>query len=341
MKYFISNRYDGCWYYRCYLPMYYNGFSGDKESWGADKDRAKDSALVLKADTVIFQRPDEESKLHAAVLLQRAGKKIVFENDDTYKDDNPMKLKGVENRSDILDAFVRMADMVTTTTEFLADEYRKLNKNVVVLKNCIDPRDWPHKVVNDTDKVRIGIFGSATLNGDCEPILRLLESFKNRDDIQLVIFGLPDKTASKEIKELYKDDIKFWDNLDVEWHPFSSMKDYFKTLASLKLDIALVPRKDNYFNRCKSNLKFLEASMLEIPVVAQGFNDGLSPYQGADDKDFMFIAKTDEDWSVMTERLIQDKDFRVILGQEAKKYVLKNYNIKDNFKNWAEAYKKI
>ena len=55
------------------------------------------------------------------------------------------------------------------------------------------------------------------------------------------------------------------------------MIDYFDTLNDLELDIMMIPRKDNYFNKCKSNIKFLEASMCEIPVITNYFKD--SPYE--------------------------------------------------------------
>ena len=46
----------------------------------------------------------------------------------------------------------------------------------------------------------------------------------------------------------------------------------------------LIPRGENYFNRCKSNIKFLEASMCEIPVIAQSFTTNDSPYDELDGK---------------------------------------------------------
>lgn len=341
MTFYISNIYDGCFYYRCYLPMLFNGFSGDKESLDGVRDRRRDAFMVTQADTVIFQRPDSEDRLLAGLKLKEAGKKIVFENDDTYKDINAMKLEDVESKVNALDLFIKNADLVTTTTEFLADEYRKLNSNVVVLKNCINPDDFPKPKRNEDGKVRIGIFGSTTMNGDSGVIRELLEELSEREDVQLVMFGLPPKRNIEIVEEYYKEDRDFWKGLKIEWHHAVMMKDYFRTLNDLKLDICLIPRQDNYFNRCKSNLKFLECSMLEIPVIAQGFEDGKSPYQGDEDKQWMFIAQDKEDWKHYTELLIKDKELRKGMGEEAHQYVLDNYDIHNNYKKWAAAYKKI
>jgi len=348
MTYFVSNKVDGCWFYRCYLPQMYCGYQGDKMTFSGQKlDGRASFEKARRADIVVFQRPDERDRLEAAILLKKLGKKIVFENDDTYRGGDPMKLDKWDNslkqRIKNLDDFIRISDMVTTTTEYLADEYRKLNKNVVVLPNCIDPSVFADEPKRDSgDKVRIGLCGSTTLNGDFEPIDGLLKQLSSNPNVQLVMFGLPRKEHQNGvIKEVYQDEIKYWGELNVEHQPFVPIKDYFKTLDGLRLDMMLIPRKDNYFNRCKSNLKFLEASMLEIPVVAQGFDDGMSPYQGKEDSQHMLVVNGPEEWSAAVNQLITDVEYRRSLGREAKKYVLDKYNIKKNYSAWRQAFQTL
>ena len=152
-----------------------------------------------------------------------------------------------------------------------------------------------------------------------------------------MVFGLPPK--NKGVSSLYSEEYEFWLNLNIEWQPFVRIWEYANTLRTLKLDLMLIPREDSYFNRAKSNLKFLEASMLEIPVIAQGFSDGLSPYQGKDEK-YMKIVIGD-DWLDSVYELVNDKDKREKMGKEAKEYVLKNYDINKNAHLWIDAYKTI
>jgi len=347
MTYFLSNKSDGCWFYRCYLPQLYGGFQGDKTSFGSKKLTGAESFEKAKqADIIVFQRPDERDRLEAAILLKKLGKKIVFENDDTYRGGDPMKFEkwdgSLQRKIENLDDFIRIADMVTTTTEFLADEYRKLNKNVVVIPNCIDPSVFPEPKRNTGDKVRIGLCGSTTLNGDFDPITDLLRELSDRPDVQLVMFGLPSKELQKGvIKDVYQEEIDYWGRLQIEHQPFVPIKDYFKTLNDLKLDLMLIPRKDNYFNRCKSNLKFLEASMCGVPVVAQGFKDGLSPYQGKEDQKHMFVVDGEGKWKAAIDMLIKDKTYRESMGENARKYVLAKYNIHNNFSAWRQAFKTL
>jgi len=342
--YYVSNRYDGCQYVRCLMPMIHNGYDGDKTSLRSPrKDRAFSAQEAINSDVVVFHRPDSEEKLQAALLLKKMGKKIVFDNDDTYKVDDQMKLgKFFQSKSKILDEFIKISDLVTTTTDFLADEYRQINQNVIVLPNCVDPLDWPEPLKNNSDAVRVGLFGSTTLNGDFEPITGLLKELSQRKGVKLVMFGLPPKELHTDlVKETYKEELAFWDSLDIEWQPFVGMADYFDTLNSLRLDLVLIPRKDNYFNRCKSNLKFLEASMLEIPVIAQGFNDGKDPYTRDIDGINGFIAYNMRDWAKYVGFMLNNPAKRREMGKTAQKYVLNNYSILENACKWEQAYETL
>ena len=343
--YYIGNNIDGCYYVRCLQPMIYNGWNGELTSIGGTKKTTQEAVReAMQADVVVFQRPDDKLRLKAAKILKQAGKKIVFENDDTYKNiTEDMSLrKYMDGKADELDEFIKIADLVTTTTEFLADEYREINDNVVVLPNQVDPDDWEEPLRNEGKKVRIGLVGSVSNNNDYEVIAPLLEDLSKRDEVTLVLFGLPpkDETTEKLVQDLYDKEYNFWLSKDIEWQPYVKVKDYFNTLNELRLDIMLIPRQDNYFNKAKSNVKYLEASMCEIPVVAQGFLDGLSPYEDINGMNGK-LAYTSGDWEVIVNKLIDDKALRLRVGKEAHKYVLKHYSIQDNFKRWAEAYNTI
>lgn len=343
MKVFhITNRKDGCFYVRALMPSVNNGYDCDRLSLRSERIPAELSMkLAMRSDIIVFHRPDSEDAIGLASMMKKLGKKIVFDNDDTYRLDQDMIFsEQIQKRQDTINSFVKMADLVTTTTQCLADEYRAVNDKVVVLPNCIDPSDWPTPIKNETKLVRIGIFGSATCNDDWEIIRDYLKELGNDERVQLVMFGLPaSQDRTKLVRDLYKTEISFWDTVNIEWHSLVQMYDYIRTLRSLKLDIVIIPRKDNYFNRCKSNLKFLESSMLEIPVVAQSFSDKLSPYQN--DKDYLLMAQTESDWHKQVESLIIDKEKRLELGKRAKEYVLENYNIINKASLWESAYKSI
>jgi hypothetical protein len=287
--FFVSSGLQGCYTYRCLLPLQANAWYGDKTTF-RDKTLSSEakSQAAQSSNIVVFHRPDTPEKLQLARLLKKQGKKIVFDNDDTFKDDGGFKFnefmdkerleKGLATLNETIDTFIKEADLVTCTTQFLADEYAKINPNVVVLPNYIDPFYFDEPLRNDTEVVRVGIVGSNAITSDMELIEPIVKHYVGRQDVRIVLFSMPPNKEDKLMRELYSDEYKFWENVDIEWQPFVPMEDYYDTLNELKLDLIIIPRADNYFNRCKSNLKFLEASMFEIPVVAQAKPRGLKIY---------------------------------------------------------------
>ncbi len=348
--YFCNSFLESCYYVRALIPLQAGGWDGDRTSLRTDKIQPeKQSQAVLDSDIVVFHRPNDWRSKEIALKLRSQGKKIVADNDDTYKNlDGKNLQKALEKVDKGLDEFCEMADLITTSTEVLAEEYRKLNKNVIVLPNCVDPDVWSEPERNEGNKVRLGFVGSVASNSDYDNIKDTLKELSARDDVQIVVFGLPQQMPNQSdmeaviVKEMYKKDYDFWQSLNIEWQPFVSIDKYIDTLNSLKLDIMVIPRKDDYFNRCKSNLKFLEASMLEIPCVVQGFEDGLSPYQvNPTDKDYLDIVIDNKDWMKYLEPLIQDKELRRAKGKKAHDYVVEKYSIENNIHLWEQAYQKL
>ena len=351
--YYVSSELQGCYAVRCLLPLQANGWDGDQTSIVLDRKTPDDKAkAALDADVVVFHRPDHPGKLKLAQELKKQGKKIVFDNDDTLKDDGGFKFnefldkerfeKGIAKMNDTVDEFIKLADLCTCSTDFLAEEYRKLNPNVVVLPNCIDPFYFDTPKRNKGDKLRVGIVGSIAITSDMEVLKPIVMELQKHKDITTVMFSLPPKGHDKITKELYSEEYAFWDSVDVEWQPFVGMEEYYDTLNSLRLDVMIIPRADNYFNRCKSNVKFLEASMFEIPVIAQGFPDGNSPYErNPDDAKNMIIVKDNSKWIDEILKLKENKELRLEIGRKAREYVLENYDIEKNAHKWEEAYRKL
>jgi processive 1,2-diacylglycerol beta-glucosyltransferase len=352
--YFIGNMADGCYQVRCLLPQIHNGWNGSTENL-TEPRKSKEQIFreAMMADIIVFQRPTDDEKVKLVKLLQQAGKKVVFDNDDTYKPNSgvPTAVKRftkeagdkLRRYNKNIISFIKQADLVTTTTEFLADEYRQYNKNVIVLPNCIDPFNWDEPLRSEGDKIRVGLVGSVSANDEYEHIKEAIYYLKGREDVEIVVYGLPpkDSEAYKIAREVYKKEMKFWDSFVDERQPQTAIKDYFRTLNELRLDLMLIPRQENYFNKCKSNIKYLEASMCEIPVIAQGFTDKNSPYDKDIDGTNGIIVKTGRSWIPALKKLLNNKELRREMGRNAKQYTLKHFNIENNYKKWAEAYANI
>jgi len=353
--YFIGGSYESCYYVRCLQPLQANGWDGDKISLYSPKASPENMIKgAMQADVIVFHRPIKQEMYDAAVLLKQAGKKIVMDNDDTYRANSgvPVQMFGkdrekldhaISHIDTQLKKFAELADLVTVSTEFLKKEYESVNKNVQVLPNCVDPFDWEEPTKNDTGKTRILITGSVASNKDYENIIPLLDMLKGREDVQIILQALPaDKPELKETREIYKPELDFWKQYNVEWYPFMSLTDYLEFIPQLKVDIMLIPRHDNYFNRCKSNLKFLEASMCKMVTVAQSFPDGNSPYEANEyDAQNLILATTPDDWTYKVMELIDNPQRRAILSEKAYTYVKENYDINKNANKWKETYNKL
>lgn len=351
--YYIDSGLKGCYLVRCLLPLQENGWDGDTTSLleGVTTPEHKTQA-AKDADIIVFHRPEDAKKLELARLLKSLGKKIVFDNDDTLKHDGGFRLnefmdekrvkEGLATLNETVDAFIKEADLVTTSTEVLAEEYRKLNENVVVLPNCIDPFLFDEPLRNETDIVRIGITGSIGVTNDLNVAEPIIKHYQNDPRVRLVLFSLPKCDEDDYMRKLYAEEYKFLDSINVEWHPFAPIKDYFTTLNELRLDMMIIPRDDSYFNRCKSNIKFLEASMFEIPVIAQSFPDGKSPYEvNEEDSKHLLLATDTGSWIKQIETLIEDKNLRKTMGKMAYEYVSVAYDIANNAYKWKNAYERL
>ena len=348
----ITSGYEGCNYVRMYLPGSANGFRMDKPNRFQERTSPQQVQEDLKwAEVVVFHRAEEQTYHNLAKLLKKDGKKVIMDNDDTFKIEELHPLMNfdpegtfqtnLKRRFDNLNEFLTMSDMVTASTEILAEEYRAFNKNVVVLPNCVDPDHWDEPLRNDTDKVRIGMVGSVAMEYDYLHLKDIIKGLGERDDVELVMFGLGNmkhRQDNPRVTEVFKEEYEFWDTVNMEHFPWVKNHLYPETLNEMRLDMMLIPRRDNYFNRCKSNLKFLEAAMCEIPVIAQSFKNG--PYEEITD-DTGILIKDNKDWAKEIETMIKDKELRRLIGSNAKKYVLKNYDIKDHAHKWVDAYKSL
>jgi glycosyltransferase involved in cell wall biosynthesis len=353
--YFVGSGLQGCYNVRCLFPLQANGWDGDRTSFSLDsKTPENKSKAAIQADIVVFHRPIKKELLELARILKKNGKKIVMDNDDTLKEDNGFKFNdymneqrvknGIEKISSALDEFIKEADLITCSTEFLKKEYENINSNVIVLPNYIDPFYFPEPIKNDSEIIRIGITGSVGVTNDIEPLKPIINHYQNDPRVRLVLLSLPVQGQNEIYKKLYSEEYSYWSSVNIEWHPFAKVNEYYEYLNGLKLDMVIIPRYDSLFNRCKSNLKFLENSMLEIPTIAQSFSTKDSPYeQNPEDSKHLLLAENTEEFINQIEFLIADKDRRIKIGKDAKKYVEENYDINDekNSVKWINAYKTI
>jgi glycosyltransferase involved in cell wall biosynthesis len=96
---------------------------------------------------------------------------------------------------------LRVSRYVTTTTSLFADEISKINKNVVVFPNAINPNESQFKeTTEESDKLRVGWLGGSSHLHDLELLDQSFSKLtKYKDELQFVICGFDTRGSVTEI----------------------------------------------------------------------------------------------------------------------------------------------
>ena len=174
------------------------------------------------------------------------------------------KEKSVENfrRSKNKGGKLRIG-MVSSLSHYNVDGIRQDPETKDVIKKVeeVDPKTGEKKEVwkNPIDKVVTDISKYVEVKDDLDVIIETIE--KTVDTVQWVFFGYAPPKLEKYIKEG-----------KIECHGGVNIYNYPEKFASLQLNAVVAPLQDNEFNRCKSNIKWLECAALGIPLLAQNIN---------------------------------------------------------------------
>ena len=231
---------------------------------------------------------------------------------------------------------LRHAKLLTTTTPYLAQLFKeKIQKNVVALPNCIDFHHWqPWPLAKNPDEIRVGWYGGAShfedvtfvfQNPDATHQSHILEwLMATYPQVKLVIYGTWFPFPFRDLPQER-----------VEFHPWVHVDAHALKLASLNLDIGLVPLRDTEFNRCKSELKWTEMSALGVPCVISN----LRPYSPVvKHGETGLLVDGAGEWKAALSALVDDATLRQKIGQRAREYVREHYDIDRECVRWLEAY---
>lgn len=104
--------------------------------------------------------------------------------------------------------------------------------------------------------------------------------------------------------------------------PLTDWRGWFELLS--QMDVALAPLElGNIFCRAKSEIKFVEAAALGVPVVASDidpFRDSMSKEHDG------FLAANEKEWEYALSLLIEQPERRSQMGENARRTVLQHYS---------------
>jgi 2-polyprenyl-3-methyl-5-hydroxy-6-metoxy-1,4-benzoquinol methylase len=200
-------------------------------------------------EIVIYQRPSYvDPKVITEIVNQ--GVFIITEWDD----DPRSPYFGDLAASDFLP--LRACHAVQVSTEALAEVVRAWNPEVAVFANQIaelPATGWHDRTFADSDCVKI-FFGAQNREPDWAPIMPALNRILSEHP-KAHMYVVHDRQFFDAIKTREK-----------SFFPFCDYTQYRSILRSC--DIALLPLEPTPFNRCKSDLKFLECAAEGVAVLA-------------------------------------------------------------------------
>lgn len=283
--------------------------------------------IAREADIYVLQScVDKEGIALLYMYQQEFGKKIVVDCDDglVLDESNPFKADhDAFNATAIIQRTLEIADLVTTTTPYLSHRLKKINPNVQVFPNYLDLELWEKpKLPSIPDRIRIGWAGSVTHLEDLQMIVEPLKQIKQTyPQVELIFCGDP------RIRELFGDvPVEVMLGVPAEVWPTK--------LAGLRLDIGLAPLRDTEFNRCKSNIKWLEYAINKIPGV---YSPTVYNFPGFDGR-LGQIAESPDQWYRILENYILYPTLREDIASRAYAWVRRQYDLSRHATKLAQVY---
>lgn len=263
-------------------------------SIGPDFDKANRLIQMLNSLGIIticdiddYWMPGKEHPIHDIIRVNKINEKIV--------------------------ANLKVSKYVTTTTTLFADEIKKLNKNVVVFPNAINPNESQFKEPTiESDRLRVGWLGGSSHLHDLQ-LLDLTRLTQYKDKLQFVLCGfdtrgtvteinqqtgehkkrniLPHETVWAQYEKIFTQNLttvsedykKYLLNYTQDVYPNELIEPYVRVWTKpvtsyaknySKFDVSLAPIKNHMFNRMKSQLKVIEAGFYKKAIIASD----LGPY---------------------------------------------------------------
>jgi glycosyltransferase involved in cell wall biosynthesis len=305
-------------YYRCFLPALalgadYIAAVGEPPNLqmvaglGATLPEQKD---FFDYEVVVLQQPRGVNWMRLIRDLQAAGVRVLFEIDDYIQSARKIKTHELSEMYDAefvekMEMAMRVTDGIICSTPYIARRYRNFNARTWVCLNGIDVKRyaWPRPPREGVVTMGwAGGVGHVASLARWEPAVRAV--MRARPDTRFVSVGYP-----------FADDLReeFGEARALSLPP-AKIEVY--PAGMTLFDIAIAPSAENNLFRGKSDLRWLEASALKLPLVAHP-----DVYPEIEDGVTGVHARTPADVEAALLELIDDAERRERIGAQAYAYV--------------------
>ncbi|WP_270226009.1 rhamnan synthesis F family protein [Lactococcus lactis] len=314
------------------------------EVWTVNASDFQMGYAEYASQIIIYRTPYSEQFKQLIELAHKYNKPVFYDIDDlvydtSYTDQlDYVKTLGKQEK-EAYDSGVRsygklmeLCDAFITSTTDLKNELLKLGKPVYLNRNLASEElisiseQAIDKTIKDKKKIKIGYFsGSITHNENFDlirsAILKILKEFPQTELHLVGHLTIPDEMKN------YKKQLIVHDFLD--WTLLPSLV--------AEMDINLAPLVDNVFNRAKSEIKWLEAALVNVPTIASD----LGSFAQMISEGGTGILASDTEWYEKLKELIISSEKREILATNALEQILKNEITKEHMDQLTEKINEI
>ncbi|WJY16663.1 glycosyltransferase [Pectobacteriaceae bacterium CE90] len=210
---------------------------------------------------------------------------------------------------------IEQADWLVVSTPELAKEYEPFHSDIRVALNRLSPELWENLASyrRVSKKARVGWAGGSSHAGDLALIKGVVKALEN--EVEWVFMGMKPSDVACE----------FHMGVPIEFYP--------EKLASLNLDLAIVPLEINQFNRCKSNLRLLEMGACGVPVICTD----IEPYRC--DLPVTLVNNRFKDWADAIRMHINDMEATSRMGDALRNAIRQNWMLEGKgLESWLTAW---
>lgn len=240
---FVAGQQGGVFYHRLQIPYEDLLMRGFLVKFGQldEIDKYKDVMTHLVVNRGV------SSKNHRAfkAMLMKNNIKLILDIDDWWVLPRSHANRSVQKTQDILWT-LKIADEIHTTNAFLAEKVQKENPYVPIwiLPNAIDNRRTQWEDIEKEDGFNVGYMGALHHDEDL--------AYNRINLAGLNSYSIPYYKAALNASNEFE---------RADW------TDYGKLYK--KIHVSIAPLAPSTFNKCKSNLKALEAGFTKTCIIAQ------------------------------------------------------------------------
>ena len=327
---------NGCAYYRLALPS--------RELQKLDWDTAMglprvhpergigvahEDGAFFGFDVSVFKLLMHETVPQLMRLMQQRGEKIVVDIDDFHFGLDPENIasrqtdpnKNAESNRMFFEMGIRQADLVITSTEFLANFYEARCRRVRLVRNALDVERYD--MVQQVERPVFGwVGGTLWRSRDIEMLRDWLPAFVDEHKVGVHHSGhIPNDTRHFAVRAGLR---------RVQTTPMSLVSQYPTLLQHFH--VGLVPLRLNDFNQSKSYLKGLEYAAAGVPFIATPSEEYKILYSRGVGR----LAATPDEWRDHATELL-DPEVRRDEAERQRGIVEREFNINTRGPEWDSA----